>query len=128
MEVKGKLLVKVFNSTEDLVEYVEEVQRVFRINIIELKAQILLLDVSPLNDVNVGAVEMPEEVREAYATKLNNDPFGFGCAGKTLEWIRSNCADWWNTATQKLKNIYIRERMRIIENYENGGDNENIFE
>lgn len=126
MEIRNKVILKSFEDFEEANNILEEVQSSFKINQIEMKSGVMLLDISPIEKVN-QSVDLPEEVREALATKLNSDPFGLGCSGKTLEWIWDNCREFWDVANRKLKNAYIRERMQIIESFKEGVQSD-IFE
>ena len=60
---------------------------------------------------------LPQEVTEALNTVLNTDPFGLKQEGKTLKEIYKTCPEWWNTATKKLKNKFIKGKMDIIDKY-----------
>lgn len=60
---------------------------------------------------------LPQEVTEALATVLNTDPFGLKQEGKTLKEIYKTCPEWWDTATKKLKNKFIKGKMDIIDKY-----------
>lgn len=126
MDVKNKVILKSFEDFEEANNILEEVQTSSKINQIEMRSGVMLLDISPIESAN-QSVDLPDEVREALATKLNSDPFGLGCGGKTLGWIWDNCKEFWEVATRKLKNVYIRERMQIIENFKEGIQSD-IFE
>ena len=60
---------------------------------------------------------LPQEVTEALNTVLNTDPFGLKQEGKTLKEIYKTCPEWWDTATKKLKNKFIKGKMDIIDKY-----------
>ena len=60
---------------------------------------------------------LPKEVTEALDTVLNTDPFGLKQEGKTLKEIYKTCPEWWDTATKKLKNKFIKGKMDIIDRY-----------
>ena len=60
---------------------------------------------------------LPQEVTEALDTVLNTDPFGLKQEGKTLKEIYKTCPEWWDTATKKLKNKFIKGKMYIIDKY-----------
>ena len=60
---------------------------------------------------------LPQEVIEALNTVLNTDPFGLKQEGKTLKEIYKTCPEWWDTATKKLKNKFIKGKMDIIDKY-----------
>ena len=60
---------------------------------------------------------LPQEVTEALDTVLNTDPFGLKQEGKTLKEIYKTCPEWWDTATKKLKNKFIKGKMDIIDKY-----------
>lgn len=60
---------------------------------------------------------LPKEVTEALDTVLNTDPFGLKQEGKTLKEIYKTCPEWWDTATKKLKNKFIKGKMDIIDKY-----------
>lgn len=60
---------------------------------------------------------LPQEVTEALNTVLNTDPFGLKQEGKTLKEIYKTCPEWWDTATKKLKNKFIKDKMDIIDKY-----------
>ena len=60
---------------------------------------------------------LPQEVTEALDTVLNTDPFGLKQEGKTLKEIYKTCPAWWDTATKKLKNKFIKGKMDIIDKY-----------
>ena len=60
---------------------------------------------------------LPQEVIEALDTVLNTDPFGLKQEGKTLKEIYKTCPEWWDTATKKLKNKFIKGKMDIIDKY-----------
>ena len=60
---------------------------------------------------------LPQEVTEALNTVLNTDPFGLKQEGKTLKDIYKTCPEWWDTATKKLKNKFIKGKMDIIDKY-----------
>ena len=60
---------------------------------------------------------LPKEVIEALDTVLNTDPFGLKQEGKTLKEIYKTCPEWWDTATKKLKNKFIKGKMDIIDKY-----------
>ena len=60
---------------------------------------------------------LPKEVTEALNTVLNTDPFGLKQEGKTLKEIYKTCPEWWDTATKKLKNKFIKGKMDIIDKY-----------
>ena len=60
---------------------------------------------------------LPQEVTEALNTVLNTDPFGLEQECKTLKEIYKTCPEWWDTATKKLKNKFIKGKMDIIDKY-----------
>ena len=60
---------------------------------------------------------LPQEVTDALNTVLNTDPFGLKQEGKTLKEIYKTCPEWWDTATKKLKNKFIKGKMDIIDKY-----------
>ena len=60
---------------------------------------------------------LPQEVTEALNTVLNTDPFGLKQEGKTLKEIYKTCPEWWDTATKKLKNKFIKGKMDRVDKY-----------
>ena len=68
-------------------------------------------------------VKIDKQVIQALSTVLNYDPFNMGADNKTLREIYRDLPKWVEIARLDLKNKYILEKIKIIDEFiKNGGN------